>query len=58
MNEEIANEILHYSIRKDGIFSRSLYYMDYKIGNKVIILEGVYKLEELKAIVWFMENKG
>ena len=63
MNEERAREILKDAIDDD----RHLYvssthdpYVSWHAGvnSLFVTLEGIYSLEYLRALVWWMENKG
>ena len=60
MNEKRAREILEkwVDIRKDnGLYSNG-WYLSWSIGRKDATLDGVFTVEELEAIVWWMKNKG
>lgn len=56
MNEEKAREILQYAIQPDNSLDSLGHYVDWH-GGTTVTLDGTYSLEDLKAMVWWMENK-
>lgn len=56
MNEERAREILGQTIRQDnGLFDGSQY-TEWSVGDKDVVLDGRFNIEELEAIVWWIRN--
>ena len=58
MNELEARIILGDSIKADDRLDSLRHYMDWTPGDSNIRLDDWFELEELKAIVWWMEEKG
>jgi len=57
MNEKKAEKILKDWACEDGSLHDSVKYLNWYKGNKIILLDGDFTAEELKAIAWWMENK-
>ena len=57
MDEEKARKILGEGIKaRGGLFSIS-WYLEWLVGEDSCTLDGVFEVEELEAIAWWMKNK-
>lgn len=56
MNKEKALEILKDCIKPNGGLYHLGWYMAWNIDDKDITLDGDFTLDELKAVVWYMEH--
>ena len=56
MNEEKARKILGDWIQDDGGLYCLGIYLHYNPGDGCAVLDAEFSLEELQAIVWWMEN--
>lgn len=58
MDEKEAREVLGNMITLDNGLSDLHNYIGWKPGCEDVILDGLYNVEELEAIAWWMKNKG
>jgi len=56
MNEQQAREILKHSIRPDNSLYNCGHYTSWNKGDETICLDDNFDVEELRAIVWWMEH--
>lgn len=56
MDEKRAREILGVAIRPDNSISCVGHYMAWKPGDADIALDSTFEIEELEAILWWMQN--
>lgn len=56
MDRERAKEILGNAIEFDLSLHDLYCYLDWKVGDSDITLDGVFNIEELEAIAWWMRN--
>ena len=58
LTEERVREILSDAIQPDESLHDTHWYINWEQGDKEVTLDLACTVEELKAIVWWMEHKG